>query len=181
MPLFGHRRATPGCTVPAGFTGPAEFAAAQGWAPVPNPRPFDGHLEDAVHEISRAMYGAARTTSAVDRHGIRGGDTVFPDAFRGTVNGRPVTVANAWTTIEPEIQHSTGDMKGTSVCAVELPSLLPFLCIQPRLAARGSTDPGDPDRESRIRRAVRRQRGADNGLGRSRTDAGRAAAHHGPR
>ncbi len=148
MPLFGHRRATPGCTVPAGFTGPAEFAAAQGWAPVPNPRPFDGHLEDAVHEISRAMYGAARTTSAVDRHGIRGGDTVFPDAFRGTVNGRPVTVANAWTTIEPEIQHSTGDMKGTSVCAVELPSLLPFLCIQPRrlpaVAPIRATPTGNP-------------------------------------
>jgi hypothetical protein len=132
MPLFGHRRATPGYSIPAGFTGPAEFAAGQGWAPVPRPRPFDGHLEDAVHEISRAMYGAPRTTSAVVRHGIRVGDTVFPDAFRGTVNGRAVTVANAWTSIEPEIRHSTGDMKGTSVCAVELPSPLPFACIQPR-------------------------------------------------
>jgi hypothetical protein len=131
MPLFGHRRATPGNTIPAGFTGLAEFTA-QGWAPVPNPRPFDGHLEDAVHEISRDMYGAARTTSAVARHGIRVGDTVFPEAFRGTVNGRAVTVANAWTSIGPEVQHRTGDMKGTSVCAVELPSLLPFLCIQPR-------------------------------------------------
>ena len=41
-------------------------------------------------------------------------------------------MANAWTNIGPEVRQSTGEWYGAAVCAVELPSLLPLLCVQPR-------------------------------------------------
>jgi len=65
-------------------------------------------------------------------HGIRVGNTVFQDAYRGSIDGRAVVVASAWTNIGPEARQSTGEMYGAAVCAVELPSLLPLLCVQPR-------------------------------------------------
>ncbi len=52
MPLFGHRRATPGYTIPAGFTGPAEFAAAQGWAPV-----LPDHVDYSEDDLMRVKDG----------------------------------------------------------------------------------------------------------------------------
>jgi hypothetical protein len=83
MPLFRHHRKEadgalaagaipPGFTgtIPPGFSGLAEFGAVPGWQPVPG-RPFDGHLETAVHEITRARYGAPRTGSAVMQTGIQ--------------------------------------------------------------------------------------------------------------
>jgi len=160
MPLFGHRHKAqagpaqagpvpPGFTgvIPPGYSGVAEFGAAQGWQPVPG-QPFDGLLETEVHEIARAMYGAPRTGHAVMHTGVRVGGTAFPDAFRGTVDGRAVIVANAWTSIEAEIQHSTGHTWGTSVCAVEIPVPLPFLCIQsrrfPAVAPLPVTPTGNP-------------------------------------
>src|ERR1700759_1950947 len=121
MPLFGHHKHEPGSTaavpagftgtIPPGFTGLAEFGAAQRWQPVPG-RPFDGHLEGAVHEITRAMSGAPRTGSAVMQTGIRVGGTAFPDAFRGAASGWTVTVANAWTSLEAELRSSTGHVRG---------------------------------------------------------------------
>ena len=138
MPLFRHHhdeagpgRPGPAARGPGAAAGLAEFAAAEGWLPAGD-RPFDGHLEDAVAEINRTLHGAARTLGAARLHGIRIGATVFADAYRGTAGGRAVTVANAWTNIEPEIQQSTGEMHGAAVCAVELPSVLPMMCVQPR-------------------------------------------------
>ena len=132
MPLFRHHHdaatpAVPGFPVP----GLAGLAAAQRWAAAGD-RPFDGHLEDAVAEINRAMHGAARSLGAVRLHGIRVGGTIFRDAYRVSVDGRAVIVANAWTNIGPEVRQSTGEWYGAAVCAVELPSLLPLLCVQPR-------------------------------------------------
>src|ERR1700749_5187980 len=124
MPLFGHHHkhepggasaAPDGFTgqIPAGFTGLPEFGGAEGWEPVPG-QPFDGHLETAVHEISRAMYGAARTSSAVMQTGIRVGGTTFPDAFQASAGGRTVIVANAWTSIEAEVPNSTRHVWGAA-------------------------------------------------------------------
>jgi hypothetical protein len=131
MPLFRHHHDAPGPGRPGGVPGLASFAATPGWQPAGD-RPFDGHLEDAVAEINRAMHGAARTLGAVRLHGIRVGATVFQDACRGSIDGRAVIVANAWTNIGPELRGSTGKMYGAAVCAVELPSILPIRCVQPR-------------------------------------------------
>jgi hypothetical protein len=147
MPLFGHHREDARQELPAGIPGLAEVAVAQGWQPVSG-QPFDGHLEDAVHDITRCMYGVPRQMPTVAQHGVRIGGTVFRDAFRGNISGRAVIVANAWTSIEPELRQSTGDVKGAAVCAVELPSMLPIACVQPRrfpaVMLVRNTPTGDP-------------------------------------
>lgn len=57
-------------------------------------------------------------------------------------------MANAWTNIGGEVQYSTGEWHGAAVCAVELPSLLPLLCVQPRrfppVAQIRESPAGDP-------------------------------------
>jgi hypothetical protein len=136
MPLFRqhHEASAPGRPGTGGGLpepGPAAFAAARGWAPAGD-RPFDGHLEDAAAEINRTLHGAARSLGTMRRAGLRIGATTFRDAYRGSVDGRVVIVANAWTNIGPEVRQSAGEWYGAAVCAVELPSLLPLLCVQPR-------------------------------------------------
>jgi hypothetical protein len=59
MPLFGRGRLSSTPDAVPSVPGLADAATAQGWQPVSG-NPFDGHLEDAVHDISRAMYGAPR-------------------------------------------------------------------------------------------------------------------------
>jgi hypothetical protein len=57
------------------------------------------------------MHGAARSLGAVRLHGIRVGVTVFSDAYRVSVDGRAVIVANAWTNIGGEVQYSAGEWR----------------------------------------------------------------------
>lgn len=128
MPLFG-RQERAWQELQGGVPGLAKVAVGQGWQPLSG-KPFDGHLEEAVHEITRVMYGAPR--SAQSERGVRVGGTAFRDAFRGSISGRAVIVANAWTGIEAESLHSTGGKSGVAVCAAELPSMLPIACVQPR-------------------------------------------------
>lgn len=78
------------------------------------------------------MHGAGRGLGAVYLKDIRVGATVFADAYRGSIDGRTVIVANAWTTIGPEVRRSTGARYGAAVCAVELPSIMALQCVQPR-------------------------------------------------
>jgi hypothetical protein len=132
MSLFHRRRDAPaadaGPALPS-VAGLADFAAARDWQQVSD-RPFDGHLEDAVHEIARVMYGAPRTEPV--QHVTRVGPTIFRDAFRTSVDARAVTVANGWTNIQPELRFSEDDWRGVAVCAVELPSILPIATVHPR-------------------------------------------------
>ena len=153
MPLFGHHHEDARPAMQAGIPGLPEVAVAQGWQPVSG-QPFDGHLEDAVHDITRCMYGVPRQMPTVAQHGVRIGGTAFSDAFRGNISGRAVIVANAWTSIEPELRQSTGDVKGAAVCAVELPSMLPIACVQPRrfpaVMLVRNTPTGDPAFDERF-------------------------------
>lgn len=122
MPLFGRSHENAREQFQAGVPALADMAVRQGWQPVTG-QPFGGHLEDSVHEITRVMYGVRR--GAVQLHGgIKVGQTIFRDAYAGAVNGRRVIVANAWTSII--------ELKGVAVCAVELPSILTVICVQPR-------------------------------------------------
>ena len=132
MSLFKRHRSTESGEQPAEVPSPpglAEHAASQGWQPAAE-RPFDGHLEDAVHEITRVMYGAPRDLLVDQR--LRIGDTVFRDAFRAGVDGRGVVVANGWTNIQTEVRYSPDHWQGVAVCAAELPSMLMLEAIHPR-------------------------------------------------
>jgi len=153
MPLFSHRahpdhddsRRHPWDPVP----GLAEVAAGQGWQPAGD-RPFEGHLESPVHEISRWMYGASRSGPGDD---FQVSPTFYTDAYRGTISGRAVVVANAWTTLGPAMPFGKSGTKGAAVCAVEVGGLLPVAFIQPcqfrpmyRLLVHPTGDPAFDER-----------------------------------
>ena len=154
MALFGRRknvtqeipggipRQFPGDSpgqVPGGFPGQfpgppgaasvlGQAAFAQGWQPVGD-QPFDRRLEDQVAPVISCLWGMSR---GVPRQQDENRGTNFRDAFRGSVDGRNVTVANAWTyLLPPGIRRDPG-FGGAGCCAVELPSVLPILCVQPR-------------------------------------------------
>lgn len=120
MPLFGHRENLRRLQE-SGVPGLSEVAVRQGWEPVAGP-PFGGLLEDDVHEISRAMYEAPPGLATADGR-PEADPTAFSDAYRGTLSGRPVLVANAWTGITV--------VRGIAVCAVGLPPGLALLSVQP--------------------------------------------------
>lgn len=106
--------------------------------------PFGPHLADAVHEITRLMYGVPRTMpyqGLISR-------TSFTDVFRAGFDGRAVTVANAWTVIDPGLFQGGRGMPAVAVVAAELPSVLPLLWVRPRryhgTAPIGDTRTGNP-------------------------------------
>jgi hypothetical protein len=149
MALFGRRKdstqAIPGGIprefpggppgpVPGGFPGqPAgasllgQAAFTQGWQPLGN-QPFDGELEGRVPAITRCLWGMSRSENLQSQHS----NTNYRDAFRGSVDGRNVTVANAWSYLLPPGVRPDPGFGGVGCCVVELPSTLPVLCVQPR-------------------------------------------------
>ncbi|HEX4061816.1 MAG TPA: hypothetical protein VHY58_12435 [Streptosporangiaceae bacterium] len=90
-------------------------------------RPFGGHLDDAVHEVTRVMYGAARYLHRPD---VVGG-TRFSDVYSASIDGRTVTVANARTYIDPGLLQAGRLNPTVAVCVAELPSVLPIVWIRP--------------------------------------------------
>jgi hypothetical protein len=149
MALFGRRKnetqAIPGGIpreypggspgpLPGGFPGQPDGASllgqaafTQGWQPVGN-QPFDGHLEGRVPAVTRCLWGMSRGENLQSEHG----NTNYRDAFRGSVDGRTVTFANAWSYLLPPGVRRDPGFGGVGCCAVELPSTLPILCVQPR-------------------------------------------------
>jgi hypothetical protein len=121
MPLSGHRENLRRLQE-TGVPGLSGIAARQGWEPAGG-QPFAGLLEADVHEVSRAMYEEAPGLATLDARPAAG-PTAFSDAYRGTLDGRAVLVANAWTRI--------GTLRGVAVCAVGLPVALTLLSVQPR-------------------------------------------------
>jgi hypothetical protein len=143
MPLFGHRENLRRLQE-LGVPGLSDIAVRQGWEPAGG-QPFAGLFEADVHEISRAMFevqpGPAAPGDRVDA-----GPTAFGDAYRGTLDGRAVLVANAWTSI--------GVLRGAAVCAVELSAPLTLLSVQPRQFPAALALPeipaGNPDFDGRF-------------------------------
>lgn len=115
----------------AGVPGLAQVAVGQGWRPLTG-QPFDDQLAAAIHDISRVLLGVPPGVSGGTS--VRDGGTEYGDAFRGSIGGRTIIVANAWTTIEPQPAAGPGaaGQPGAAVCAVELPWVLPVACVQPR-------------------------------------------------
>jgi hypothetical protein len=105
----------------AGVPGLAQVAVGQGWRPLTG-CPFDDQLAVAIHDISRVLVGGPPAVT---------GSTVYGDTFRGSIGGRTIIVANAWTAAEPAPGPAAGP-PGTAVCAVELPWVLPVACVQSR-------------------------------------------------
>jgi hypothetical protein len=64
------------------------------------------------------------------------GATVFQDAFRTSIDGRTVIVSNAYTHLQSEINVKNQQVfwAPASVCAAEMPSLLPYASVRPRTA-----------------------------------------------
>lgn len=121
MPLFGPRENLRRLKE-SGVPGLSGIAVRQGWEPAGG-QPFAGLLEADVREISRAMYEEAPGLATLDG-GPDAGPAAFSDAYRGTLDGRTVLVANAWTSI--------ATLRGVAVCAVGLPLALARLSVQPR-------------------------------------------------
>jgi hypothetical protein len=171
MALFGRRkneaqgipggipREFPGGSpgqVPGGFPGQpfgssplGQAAFAQGWQPVGD-QPFDGHLEGRVPAITRCLWGMSRSENLQSQHT----GTNYRDAFRGSVDGRNVVVASAWTYLLPPGVRRDPGFGGVGCCVVELPSVLPILCMQPRrihaVVGMHATPTGSPDFDQRF-------------------------------
>ncbi|MFD2417228.1 hypothetical protein [Amycolatopsis pigmentata] len=126
MPSFGRRRGFRVFSHSTDVPGLAKAASAQGWQPAGD-EPFGTDIGKAVREITQSLYGVPRDPPSASALG----STSFSDTFRGTFAGRTVTVANAWTPIDPTLRTVT-DHRGTvTVCAVRMPSIL-RLAVQPR-------------------------------------------------
>jgi hypothetical protein len=142
-----------------------------GWEPVSG-RPFDGHLDAVIATINAVRHGAG--PGIIDQQALRVGVTEFRDVHRTAIDGRGVTVANAWTNIEPQVRFADEHWRVVSVVAVELPTVLRLLGVRPRalppvdrhLASVPTDDPafderyvvtGTPDCGELVTAAVRAQ------------------------
>jgi hypothetical protein len=106
----------------------AEFAASQGWNRASDDA-LDRRLQDIIHRLSWVLHGQRYPNTLVR---VAPQQTYFRDAYAGSVGDRRVLVANAWTNIGPQELVRLYEMKGVSVCAVELPTLSPILLVQTR-------------------------------------------------
>ena len=72
--------------------GIAQAGSSWGWVAVDEP--FDGGTADLIEGAVRTLHGAFRTMRPNDGLPTRQMD--YHDAYRGTRDGRAVTVANSW-------------------------------------------------------------------------------------
>src|SRR5436190_8479709 len=134
------RRFAEGLGHSSGVAGLAEAAPTWGWEPVDGD-PFESGLTDMVHDVARTLHGVLRSTSlGAGSHSAELGRTMFHDAYRGTVDGRAVTVANAWIDVEAVVAGGK-HIEGNAIVAVELSTLLPIVGIEPRGRHEGIPGP----------------------------------------
>jgi hypothetical protein len=134
MGLFGrHRRGSSDAIT--GADRPTRAALADevtraGWEPVAAPV-FDSGRTDLFARCARALHGAGPGPISTGRSGVPGPHV--DDAFRRSVDGREVVVANIWVDIDPSLWGDRPqDFHGASICSVELPSVPSFVVVQPR-------------------------------------------------
>jgi len=152
MALFRHRHtASPPVAQPEDSP-LAPDARIRGWEPVTD-AVFPSDLTDYIHKSARVLRGGLPHDSgepnAVDY------PTVFHDIFRSHVGDRTVIVANGVTNLGRSF--GTSDIHDSSVCVVELPSVISIACIEPRrlhplMSTRQEVETGDQafDKQFRV-------------------------------
>lgn len=124
MALFRrHRNVEP---TREGVPGLQEAMLGQGWAAAAD-RPFKGNLEDIFSQIELSMHGIGSPSGTPYRR-----DSNFYDAYFGEIEGRKVTVANAYLRLDVDGTPMPFSFRGTSICAAELPTVVLGLVVQPR-------------------------------------------------
>jgi len=118
--------------------GIAQAASSWGWEAVDEP--FDGGTTDLIKGVVRTLHGVFRTSQADGRPTAR---MHYHDAYRGTRDGRAVTIANAWVAVEAVVAGGR-HVEGASITAVELSTLLMIGGIEPRLRHQGIPGPEVP-------------------------------------
>jgi hypothetical protein len=119
--------------------GIAEAASSWGWEAVDEP--FSGSTTDLIMGAVRTLHGVFRTMRPT--HDLASEHMHYRDAYRGTRDGRAVTIANAWTAIEAVVAGGV-HVEGGAVTAVELSTLLLIAGIEPRLRHKGIPGPEVP-------------------------------------
>jgi len=151
MALFRHRHSASPPVAQAEDSAFAPEARDRGWEAVDS-SVFPSDLTDYMHESARVLRGGApRAEGAV---GTVDYPTQFHDIFRTHVDDRTVIVANAVTNLGRSF--GTSDIHDSSVCVVELPSVLSIACIEPRrlhplMSARQEVETGDPAFDEQFR------------------------------
>jgi hypothetical protein len=128
----------------------ADFAASLGWNRVSDDA-LDRRLHDIIHRLSWVLHGRRYPNTLVR---VAPQQTNLRDSYAGSVGDRRVLVANAWTNIGPQELLRLYEMKGVSVCAVELPTLSPILLVQtreyPAVEPYPEATTGNPEFDSRF-------------------------------
>jgi hypothetical protein len=116
--------------------GIAEAASSWGWEAVDEP--FVGGTTDLIEGVVRTLHGVFRTMRPDDD--LATARMHYHDAYRGTRDGRAVTIANAWIAIEAVVAGGR-HLEGAAVTAVEMSTLLMIAGIEPRLRHEGIPGP----------------------------------------
>jgi len=128
MALFRHRHTASPPKASAEDSPFAPEARDRGWEAV-DASVFPSDLTDYIHKSARVLRGgvphAWGAPNQVDH------PTVFHDVFRSHVGDRTVIVANGVTNLDRGF-GGPSDIHDSSVCVVELPSVLSIACIEPR-------------------------------------------------
>ena len=126
MGLF--RRADSGRGEYTHIDGLTEAAISWGWEAVEKDT-FDVRLVDRMHRVARVLHGAFPRPMASGSSVVN--PTTLIDVYRGTVDGRSVTVGNVWVAVE-SVNVAGQRLYGQGFCAVELTTLLVLVGIEPR-------------------------------------------------
>jgi hypothetical protein len=126
------RRFTEGLGHSTHVEGIAEAAASWGWEAVDEP--FSSGTTDQITGVVRTLHGVFRTTTVNDD--LPTARMHYHDAYRGTRDGRAVTIANAWVAVEAVVAGGR-HLEGAAVTAVELSTVLMIGGIEPRLRHKG--------------------------------------------